>query len=188
MSNNIQDKIINHLVAYYLLVEVFDKTFIDTTVATRVGKGTHLGLYYTKKYINDMKRIYKKNIYYLKFCENEIKKFLVNLKLELNDNKTRVDSIKNALDFLCFKFYIQNNKILVKVRNNTKKKFKKKMKKLNYLVENNLITKKERDVVFNSFYSHRSCGNCGNLVSIFGLKNNNMDDKEFGENIFVKEC
>ena len=48
MSNNIQDKIINHLVAYYLLVEVFDKTFIDTTVATRVGKGTHLGLKFTK--------------------------------------------------------------------------------------------------------------------------------------------
>ena len=30
MSYNIQDKIINHLVVYYLLVEVFDKFFIDT--------------------------------------------------------------------------------------------------------------------------------------------------------------
>ena len=62
MSNNIQDKIINHLVAYYLLVEVFDKTFIDTTVATRVGKGTHLGLKFTKKYINNMKLFHNKCI------------------------------------------------------------------------------------------------------------------------------
>lgn len=86
MSNNIQDKIINHLVAYYLLVEVFDKTFIDTTVATRVGKGTHLGLYYTKKYINDMKRIYKKNIYYLKF---DIRKYFYNMDHEIIKQEVR---------------------------------------------------------------------------------------------------
>ena len=76
MSNNIQDKIINHLVAYYLLVEVFDKTFIDTTVATRVGKGTHLGLFYTKKFINDMKRVYGDDFYYLKF---DISKYFYNI-------------------------------------------------------------------------------------------------------------
>ena len=270
MSNDIQDKIINHLVAYYLLVEVFDKTFIDTTVATRVGKGTHLGLKLTKKYINDMKREYGDNFYYLKFdikkyfynidhniikslirrkikdkdalniidriidstdcdyinerieklklneinkikksnlslkekeirikevgnipfcekgksapigsmcsqiiavmyldklnhfikeklhikkyvlymddgilfssdkeylkyCRKEIINFLKEFELEINDKKTRIDSIKNGVDFLGFKFYLKNNKVIMKVRYNTKKKFKNKMKKNNYL-------------------------------------------------------
>ena len=41
MSNNIKDKIINHLVAKYLLSNVLDKTFINTTVATRIGMGIH---------------------------------------------------------------------------------------------------------------------------------------------------
>ena len=307
MSNNIQDKIINHLVAYYLLVEVFDKTFINTTVATRKGKGTHYGLNLTKKYLNDMKRVYGNNFYYLKFdiskyfynidhevvkrlirrkikdkdainiidriidstdcdyinkkieklkyneinkikesslsdkekkiridevnkiplcekgksapigsmcsqiiavmyldklnhfikeklhikyyvlymddgvlihedkdylkyCRNEIIKFLKDFKLNINMKKTRVDSIKNGLDFLGFKFYIINNKVVLKVRNNTKKKFKKKMKKVNYLYDN-IINYKEYKMILDSYAGHLSYGTCNKLIS---------------DNIFVK--
>lgn len=321
MSNNIQDKIINHLVAYYLLVEVFDKTFIETTVATRKGKGTHYSLNLTKKYLNDMKRVYSNNFYYLKFdvskyfynidhdvvkrmirnkikdkdainiiekiidstdedyinekikrlkineinkikssslserekkiriievekiplcekgksapigsmcsqiiavmyldklnhfikeklhikyyvlymddgvlihqdkeylkyCVNEIRKFLEGFKLNLNIRKTRVDSIKNGLDFLGFKFYIKRNKIIIKVRNNTKKKFKKKMKKLNNLYKNNIISECERNIVFNSFYSHLSYGKCSNLLNKVKPKAKEMD---IGENILVEQ-
>ena len=313
MSNDIQDKIINHLVAYYLLVEVFDKTFIDTTVATRVGKGTHLGLKLTKKYINDMKREYGDNFYYLKFdikkyfynidhniikslirrkikdkdalniidriidstdcdyinerieklklneinkikksnlslkekeirikevgnipfcekgksapigsmcsqiiavmyldklnhfikeklhikkyvlymddgilfssdkeylkyCRKEIINFLKEFELEINDKKTRIDSIKNGVDFLGFKFYLKNNKVIMKVRNNTKKKFKNKMKKNNYLYENNKINKCDKVLLINSYKSHLSYGNCNKLLNI------NISNKE---NIFL---
>ena len=320
MSNNIQDKIINHLVAYYLLVEVFDKTFIDTTVATRTGKGTHLGLNYTKKYINDMKRTYKDNFYYLKFdiskyfynmdheiikqevrrkikdkdaikiidtiidstdndyinkkieklkikelelinnsnlslkeknkrieevnkiplckkgksapigsmcsqivavmyldklnhfikeklkikkyvlymddgvlfhydkeyleyCKEEIKNYLIKLKLELNDKKTRIDSIKNGLDFLGFKFYIQNNKLLLKVRNSTKKKFKKKMKKLNKLYIDNKISLLKLKEVYTSYNSHLSYGNCKNLLYSQNIKS---QENEIGEIIAIE--
>lgn len=319
MSNNIQDKIVNHLVAYYLLVEVFDKTFINTTVATRRGKGTHYGLNVTKKYLNDMKRIYGNNFYYLKFdiskyfynidhevvkdmiknkikdkdainiinriidstdddyinkkieklkyneinkikqsslsdreknirieevnriplcekgksapigsmcsqiiavmyldklnhfikerlhikyyvlymddgvlihedkeylkyCKSEIELFLMNYKLNLNIKKTRVDSIKNGLDFLGFKFYIINNKIVLKVRNDTKKKFKKKMKKLNLLYKNNIIDYKERKSVIDSYLGHLSYGSCNDLIydSIV------YDDIELGEFVEVE--
>ena len=319
MSNNIQDKIVNHLVAYYLLVEVFDKTFINTTVATRKGKGTHYGLNVTKKYLNDMKRIYGNNFYYLKFdiskyfynidhevvkdmiknkikdkdainiinriidstddnyinkkieklkyneinkikqsslsdrekkirieevnriplcekgksapigsmcsqiiavmyldklnhfikerlhikyyvlymddgvlihedkeylkyCKREIELFLMNYKLNLNMKKTRVDSIKNGLDFLGFKFYIINNKIVLKVRNDTKKKFKKKMKKLNLLYKNNIIDYKERKSVIDSYLGHLSYGSCNDLIydSIV------YDDIELGEFVEVE--
>lgn len=309
MSNNIQDKIINHLVAYYLLVEVFDKTFIDTTVATRVGKGTHLGLFYTKKFINDMKRLYGNDFYYLKFdiskyfynidhdiikkiirnkikdkdainiidriidstdddyinkrieklklkeiekinnsslpdkeklirieevnkiplcqkgksapigsmcsqiiavmyldklnhfikeklhikryvlymddgilfshdkeylkyCKEEIIKFLYNYKLSINEKKTRVDSIRNGIDFLGFKFYIKNNKIVLKVRNDTKKRFRRKMKKVNQLYLDNLIDYTEYKMVIDSYTGHLSYGNCNNLIHKFKVCKN----------------
>ena len=309
MSNNIQDKIINHLVAYYLLVEVFDKTFIDTTVATRVGKGTHLGLFYTKKFINDMKRLFGNDFYYLKFdiskyfynidhdvvkcmirnkikdkdainiidriidstdddyinkkieklklkeiekinnsslsdkekiirieevnkiplcqkgksapigsmcsqiiavmyldklnhfikeklhikhyvlymddgilfshdkeylkyCKEEIIKFLYNYKLSINEKKTRVDSIRNGIDFLGFKFYIKNNKIVLKVRNDTKKRFRRKMKKVNQLYLDNLIDYTEYKMVIDSYTGHLSYGNCNNLIHKFKVCKN----------------
>ena len=309
MSNNIQDKIINHLVAYYLLVEVFDKTFIDTTVATRVGKGTHLGLFYTKKFINDMKRVYGNDFYYLKFdirkyfynidhdiikkiirnkikdkdainiidriidstdddyinkkieklklkeiekinnsslsdkekiirieevnkiplcqkgksapigsmcsqiiavmyldklnhfikeklhikhyvlymddgilfshdkeylkyCKEEIIKFLYNYKLSINEKKTRVDSIRNGIDFLGFKFYIKNNKIVLKVRNDTKKRFRRKMKKVNQLYLDDLIDYTEYKMVIDSYTGHLSYGNCNNLIHKFKVCKN----------------
>ena len=309
MSNNIQDKIINHLVAYYLLVEVFDKTFIDTTVATRVEKGTHLGLFYTKKFINDMKRLFGNDFYYLKFdiskyfynidhdvvkcmirnkikdkdainiidriidstdddyinkkieklklkeiekinnsslsdkekiirieevnkiplcqkgksapigsmcsqiiavmyldklnhfikeklhikhyvlymddgilfshdkeylkyCKEEIIKFLYNYKLSINEKKTRVDSIRNGIDFLEFKFYIKNNKIILKVRNDTKKRFRRKMKKVNQLYLDNLIDYTEYKMVIDSYTGHLSYGNCNNLIHKFKVCKN----------------
>lgn len=318
MSNNIRDKIINHLVAYYLLVEVFDKTFIDTTVATRKGKGTHLGLNITKKYINDMKRIYGDNFYYLKFdiskyfyninhdivkkmirrkikdvdainiidriidstdmdyinekieniknneinkikksllsdkekkkrilevekiplceegksapigsmcsqiiavmyldklnhfikeklkikryvlymddgvlfhedkeylkyCRCEIINFLKSLKLDINDKKTRVDSIKNGLDFLGFRFTIRNNKIILKVRNSSKKKFKRKMKKINMLYDNDLIDLHDINIIFSSYKSHLSYGHCNNLL----FKNKIDNNISLGRNISI---
>lgn len=319
MSNNIQDKIINHLVAYYLLVEVFDKTFIETTVATRNGKGTHYGLNLTKKYLNDMKRVYGKNFYYLKFdiskyfynidhdvvkcmirnkikdkdainiidriidstdddyinekieklklkeiekinnsflsekekiirieevnkiplcqkgksapigsmcsqiiavmyldklnhfikeklhikyyvlymddgvlihhdkeylkyCIDEISNFLSSFKLNLNIKKTRVDSIKNGLDFLGFKFYIINDRVVLKVRNETKKKFKKKMKKINDLYDRDIISYKDRKCILDSYSGHLSYGNCNNLINSFVVYENN----EIGQEIMIE--
>ena len=55
MSQSIEDKVINHLVAKYFLVNVFDKSFIDTNVATRIGRGTHYGLIKVKKCLNEIK-------------------------------------------------------------------------------------------------------------------------------------
>ena len=52
MSQSIKDKIVNHLVARYFLIDIFDKRLIDTNVATRKNKGTHYGLNLMKKYLN----------------------------------------------------------------------------------------------------------------------------------------
>lgn len=314
MSQNIEDKIINHLVAKYFLVDVFDKTFIETTVATRKGKGTHYGLNITKKYLNEMKRKYGDNFYYLKFdiekyfhnidheivkkiirtkikdkdalelldkiinstdyeyinkklmilkaneinkiknsnlnekdkqrrieevnkiplcvkgksapigsmcsqiiaiiyldklnhfikeklhvkkyvlymddgvlihqdknylnyCKKEIEIFLLSLKLKTNSKKTRVDSIKNGLDFLGFKFYIKNNKLILKVRNITKKRFKYKMKILKQLYLQEKIDYKKIKSIEGSYIGHLRYGDCNNLLKLNIYKENiNYDD------------
>ncbi len=300
MSQNIKDKVINHLVAKYFLVDIFDKCFIDSNVATRIGKGTHYGTKLTKKYLELMKK-QSKTIYYLKFdiskyfynidhkivkglirkkikdsdvlniidgiidstdyeyvnkqinylkkaeiikiknqnisetdktiqinnvldiplykngkglpignmasqiiailylneldhfikenlkikyyirymddgvllhenkdylnyCLKEIEKYLELLKLTLNKKKTRIDSIKNGIDFLGYRFYLKDNKAILKVRNNTKKRFKRKMNKLYKLYNNNLINFNRVRCVRDSYFGHLRYGNCNGLI------------------------
>ena len=64
MSQNIIDKLINHVVTEYFLIKYFDKSLIDENIATRKGKGTHYGIKLLKKYLNELK---DNNFYILKF-------------------------------------------------------------------------------------------------------------------------
>lgn len=266
MSQNIIDKLINHVVSEYLLVNIYDKTLIDTNIATRKNKGTHYGLRLVKKYINELKNdkfyilkfdvskyffnldhdiikklirkkikdkealkilddiidstdkeyvnknineakkkeidkiiklnlsdkdklisdinnlpLYKKGkglpignmssqvlaiMYlneldhfikeelkikyyirymddgilihrdkeYLKYCLKEINKIIKKYHLELN-NKTKIYSDTEGFEFLGFKFIIKNKKLVMKVRNQTKRKFKRKMKNMEKLLK-----------------------------------------------------
>lgn len=77
MSQNILDKIINHLVSEYFLVKVFDKTLIDENIATRKNKGTHFGINKVKNYL---KKHISEELYILKF---DVKKYFFNLDHEI---------------------------------------------------------------------------------------------------------
>lgn len=303
MSQNIEDKVINHLVADYILVNTFENKYLDFMCATRIGKGTLYGIKLLKKYLNEMKNKYnnfyvlkidiKKYFYsidhnvlksilrrkikdknalyildniidstnssyvnnkiiniknsrlnwiinnnsisklekmrlineinkiplykfnkgvpigdqtsqafgliylyelnhyikeklhikylinymddyilihqdkqYLKHCLSCIKYYLNNnLKLEINDNKTKIDNIKNGIDFLEYRFYINNNKVILKLRNNTKKKFKKRVKDINLLIINKLITNKEYNIFLSSYKGILMYGSCNNLYN-----------------------
>lgn len=297
MSQNITDKVINHLVARYFLVDIFDKSFIDTNIATRIGKGTHYGLIKVKKYLNEIK-LKNSNFYYLKFdiskyfynidhdivkelirrkikdrdvlniidsiidstdsnyinacinnlkekeirkiknlnisdkeknikieeiksiplylygkgfpignmtsqiiailylneldhyiketlgikyyirymddgvlihedkdylryCLSEIKIILSKYKLKLNPKKTEINSIKKELDFLGYRFSIKNNKVIMKLRNDCKKRFKKKIK---------IFCSLNNSFLYNSFIAsykgHLKWGNCKSLLYI----------------------
>ena len=97
MSQNIKDKIVNHLVAQYFLVDVFDKSLIESNCATRVGKGAHYALKLFKRYYNNMINTNNK-FYVLKF---DISKYFYNIDhqivKELIRNKI---SDKDVLDIL----------------------------------------------------------------------------------------
>ena len=65
MSENIFDKVVNHLISEYILLPLIEPRLIPMNVATRRDKGLKLGLSYTKDYINHLKRKYY-NFYILK--------------------------------------------------------------------------------------------------------------------------
>ena len=97
MSQNITDKIINHLVAKYFLVNVFDKSFIDTNVATRIGRGTHYGLIKVKKCLNEIKfKIYISKYFYN--IDHDIVKELIRRKIKDKDVLNIIDSIIDSTD------------------------------------------------------------------------------------------
>lgn len=79
MSQCIKDKIVNHLVAKYFLIDTFDKSMSNRNCATRVGKGTHYALKIFKKDYNYYLNRYKK-FYILKL---DISKYFYNLDHEI---------------------------------------------------------------------------------------------------------
>ena len=91
MSQSIEDKVINHLVAKYLLVDVYENIYTNSMCATRIGKGTSYGIHLLKKYLNNIK--YKHNsFYYLKI---DIKKYFYNI--DHNILKEIINQINNIL-------------------------------------------------------------------------------------------
>lgn len=295
MSQNIIDKLINHTVSKYFLVNVLDKTLINENVATRMNKGTHYGIKILKKYLNEIKdrdfyilkfdvskyffsldheiikdllrkkikdpdalkildkiidstdelyineeikriknreieKINKSNIInkaerineinalpfykkgkglpigsmcsqilavlyaneidrfikenlkikyyirymddgllmhenkeYLVYCLKEITEMFEKYKLQLN-HKTQIMNIKNGFDFLGFRYYIKNGKVIMKVKNQTKRRFKRKLKNMYKLKEEKRITNKQLIQVRNSYTGHLGHGNTQKLI------------------------
>ncbi len=64
MSENLKDKIVNHLISNNVLIPLIEPLLINSNVATRKNKGTSYGLKLAIKYINKLK-INNDNIYAL---------------------------------------------------------------------------------------------------------------------------
>lgn len=295
MSQNIIDKLINHVVTQYFLINIFESTLIEENVATRKNKGTKYGIFLLKKYLNEVKdknfyvlkfdiskyffnldhdiikellehkikdkdvlkilydivdstdscyvnerinllkekeiqrinnsnskdkeRLIKEikelpnyevgkglpignmssqflailylneldhfiknklkikyyirymddgviihqNKEYLQYCLEEINKILERYKLKLN-KKTKIYSCKEGFEFLGFRYIIKNNKVIMKVKNSTKKRFKRKIKVYNKLLKKDKLSEFDYNQVLASYKGHLSYGNTNNLV------------------------
>ena len=136
MSQNIIDKVVNHLVSQYFLVNIFDKTLIDGNVATRKGKGNNYGL---KKLTKYLQKNVDKDLYILKF---DIKKYFFNLDHQiikkLIRKKIKDPDVLNILDLIIDSTdnpYI--NKEIKKLKYNFKKKLE--MKNISEKEKNKII-------------------------------------------------
>lgn len=105
MAQNISDKIINHLVAKYLLVDVLEKSLIDENIATRKNKGTHYGIKLLKKYliqlIKEDKEIYALKIDIHKFfysLDHQIIKELLSKRIKDKDALQIIHKIVDSTD------------------------------------------------------------------------------------------
>lgn len=119
MAQNIKDKIINHLVAKYLLVDIVEKSLINENVATRTGMGTHYGMKLLKEYLIKLAKE-EKDIYALKIdihkffysIDHEIIKELLKTKIKDEDALNIIYKIIDGTD----QEYI--NKTIKKLKNN----------------------------------------------------------------------
>ena len=85
VSQNMQDKVVNHLVARYILYPVLLPCLLDVNVASRKEMGTEKGLTYFKEYYRKSKIKYK-NFYVLK-CD--ISKFFASIDHDVLKEKLR---------------------------------------------------------------------------------------------------
>ena len=114
-------------------------------------------------YMDDMIVIHH-NKEYLKYCLDKIISKLRDYKLDINYKKTRIDSIKNGIDFLGYRFFINNGKVILRLRKRTKKKYKKKIKDIGILYRNNLMNKNQFIIGLNSYNGVLKWGNCKRLI------------------------
>ena len=127
---------------------------------------------------NYIKRVLKPGIYirymddgilvsndkeFLKYCLSEIKKLMNVYELELN-SKTRIYSIDDGFDFLGFRFVRRNGKLSVRVKNQTKRRFKRKMKNLYKLYSGEMVTLDIVNQVKYSYLGHLRYGNTDSLI------------------------
>lgn len=92
---------------------------------------------------------------YLKESLEYIRYVLENkLKLKFND-KTQIFPIQNGVDFLGFHFYLASNgKIIRKLRQTSKTRFKKRLRSLSYLYSNNKIPLEKINQSLASYKGH----------------------------------
>ena len=79
VSQQMTDKLVNHLVSRYILQPALEPCFIDENVASRAGKGTKAGLDYYKKFRRDCKIKY--GTYYILKCD--VQKYFASIDHDL---------------------------------------------------------------------------------------------------------
>lgn len=184
--NNLKIKRLNYLSDEYLIRETYNIPLYNCGKGVSIGNQTsqNFGLIYLYElnhyikeklhikylinYMDDFIIIHNDKKY-LEYCLDKIKEFLIEYKLKINNKKTRIENIKNGIDFLGYRFYLSNNRVVIKLRNHTKRNFKEKVKNLKKLMNQSYITYKEFDMSLSSYKGLLRYGNCKNLYykSIF---------------------
>lgn len=97
MSENINDKIVNHLISNYILLPALEPKLIDTNVATRKNKGSKYALDMLNKYLNEHV-LKNQEIYVLKM---DISKYFYNIDHDILKSMLKKDiKDKDALDII----------------------------------------------------------------------------------------
>ena len=104
------------------------------------------------RYMDDLILIHEdKN--YLKEILNNLEEELNNVyKLELNKKKTILSNSREGFTFCGYRFRVIDNKTVINVSNSTKKRVKKRVKEVKYLLDNNKIEPAKAFASVNTYY------------------------------------
>ena len=124
-----------------------------------------LHIKYYIRYMNDGVLLCD-NKEYLNYCLEKIEGIVRKYDLELNKKTKIINVRKEGLDFLGFRFILCDNKVLMKVRNITKKRFKRKVR----AIKDGKIDRIKGNEIINSYQAHFKWGNCYNLLKKYLVK------------------
>lgn len=160
ISENISDKIVNHLISNYILLPRLDKSLIDSNVATRKGKGGSYAFHLFKKYVkylsNKGNSIYVLKIDISKYFYNIDHECLIKmLKTKIKDEKA-INLLSKIVD-TSNENYVNLN--IQKIKGNEIKR----IKKLN--ISENEKNKKIKDIQKIPLYAKGKGLPIGNMTS-----------------------
>ena len=175
------EKVIDDSRILQLLYQIIDSFEVQPNKGLPLGNQT--SQWFAIFYLNDFDRLIKEKLrikYYSRYmddcilihhdkaflndCLQQIKQFAkVELKLEFNE-KTQIFPLKNGVDYLGFHTYItENGKVIRKVKQQTKYKYKRKLKYFQNAYAINDIPLEEITQVLSSYRAHLSFGNTYHL-------------------------
>ena len=114
------------------------------------------------RYMDDF-YIMHPNKEYLKECLTKIKKVILDFRLSLN-GKTQIMPFKQGIKFIGFHTYVNNDKIVCKIRNENKRNAYRKYKKMAQLVVDGKMSEKKFKECYTSWRSHAAFGDCEGVV------------------------
>lgn len=164
MYNSFRDKIVQHSLCDNVLEPYLSKTFI---------------------YDNYFYLIHPDKDY-LRYCLEEIKKYLVPLGLELNQ-KTAIFPLTQGIDFLGFRTYLTDTgKVVRKVRRESKNRIRRKLKKYRHLLDEGRIDFETILQSYSSWTGHAEHGNSYHLIRktddlFFNLFKNELEGLTYGK-------
>lgn len=144
-----------------------------------------LGIKMYGRYMDDFYLIHPDKDY-LRYCLEEIRKYLVPLGLELNQ-KTAIFPLSQGIDFLGFRTYLTDTgKVVRKVRRDSKNRIRRKLKKFRHLLDEGRI---DFETIIQSYYSwvgHAEHGNSYHLIRktddlFFNLFKNELEVLIYGK-------
>lgn len=180
--------------ALRLLHKIIDSA--DSIDEKGLPLGNTLSQLFANIYLNEVDQYCKRKLgikYYLRYMDdtiiivenkekaNEVKELITDfnnkkLNLKMNEKKTKIFPISQGVNAIGFKIH-PTHRLL---RNDSKKKIKRKTKKMKPLIENKRMTIEKAEQILNSWLGHSSHGDSYNFISKLINKNNHiyMNDKE----------
>jgi len=173
-------KVITDEDIFWLLCLIIDS--YETTPGKGIPMGNQTSQWFAIFYLDGMDRLIKEQLrikYYsrymddcvlidndknrLKECLSQMKGYADSVKLEFNE-KTKIFPIKNGVDYLGFHIYLANSgKVIMKVRQTTKKKFKRKLKHLMHYYSLGMVDLSDCWQVTQAYHAHLSHGHTYHL-------------------------